>query len=124
MWHRSFRQISSIALLSFTTSIGFGQSEQIQIAPPMRQIQAPPKDASAQELEKQADQLRGEKEYLDAVDYYRAAMAKVPQNAQISNKLGIAELMLERYKDAGKDFEQAIKKDPKFPEPYNNLAVV
>jgi len=127
MWPRSFRQIACSAFLIFTAFPSLGQSQQsdqIQIAPPMRQIQSPPKDASAEQLEKQADQLRSDKEYLDAVDYYRAALAKKPQSAPLSNKLGIAELMLERYKEAGKDFEQAIKKDRKFAEPYNNLAVV
>lgn len=100
------------------------QTDQIQIAPPMRQMEAPPKDASADQLEKQGDLLRAEKGYLDAIDYYRAALSKDPQSAAVSNKLGISELMLERYKDASKDFEQAIRKNRKFAEPYNNLGVV
>ncbi len=100
------------------------QTDQIQIAPPMRQMEAPPKDASADQLEKQGDLLRAEKGYLDAIDYYRAALAKDPQSAAVSNKLGISELMLERYRDASKDFEQAIRKNRKFAEPYNNLGVV
>jgi tetratricopeptide (TPR) repeat protein len=122
-----FRQVRLFALLGFTAALSFAQAsqtDQIQIAPPTRQIQAPSKDASAQELEKQADELRSKKEYLDALDYYRAAIVKSPQSAALFNKLGIAELMLERYKDAGKDFGQALKKDRKFAEPYNNLGVV
>src|SRR5947207_2989720 len=99
------------------------QTDRIQVAPPLLQVQSPSKDASPEDLEKQGDELRGRKESLDAVDYYRAAIAKRP-GAPVLNKLGIAELMLERYHDAGRDFEHAVKMDRKFAEPYNNLGVV
>jgi tetratricopeptide (TPR) repeat protein len=98
--------------------------DQIQVAPPMRQVQPPSPTASVSELEKQGDELRSQKAYLDAIDYFRAALVKAPNNAGVQNKLGITELMLQRYREAGKDFEQAIKKDPKFSEAYNNLGVV
>src|SRR6266498_167239 len=114
-----FTSIASLALADRTS-----QNEQIQIAPPMRQIQSPPADATPQDLEKRGDDLRAQKAYLDAIDYYRAALAKTPQNAPVFNKLGIAELMLQRLKDAGKSFGQAIKKDHKFAEAYNNLGVI
>ena len=100
------------------------QLDQIQIAPPMRQVQPPSAIASAEELEKQGDDLRARKAYLDAIDYFNAALAKSPNSASIFNKIGISELMLQRYKEAGKDFERAIKKDRKFPEAFNNLGVV
>jgi tetratricopeptide (TPR) repeat protein len=113
----SFACVSSLCLAQTP------QTDRIQVAPPLLQIQAPPKDASAADLEKQGDLLRARKEYLDAVDYYRAAIAK-QSSASVLNKLGIAELMLERYRDAGHDFERALKIDRKFAEPYNNLGVV
>jgi tetratricopeptide (TPR) repeat protein len=99
------------------------ESDQIQIAPPMRQIQSPSPDASAEQLEKQGDELRSHKAYLDAIDYYREAMKKSPQSASLSNKVGISELMLQRPKEAARDFEHAIKKDSKFADAYNNLGV-
>jgi tetratricopeptide (TPR) repeat protein len=83
----------------------------------------PPANATAAELEKQADQLRGDKSYADARDYYRAALKKAP-TAALWNKLGITELQLGRHKDAEKNFERAIKLDPKFPEAYNNRGAV
>jgi tetratricopeptide (TPR) repeat protein len=98
--------------------------DQIQIAPPVSQVQPPSKDASAEQLEKQGDELRAEKAYLDALDYFRAALAKQPDNPPVLNKIGIIDLMLQRYREAGKDFEQALKKDRKFAEAYNNLGVV
>lgn len=128
----SFRRALSAALFGVLVSSASAQNsqldqiqlDQIQIAPPMRQIAPPPRDASAQELEKQGDLLRAEKHYLDAVDYYQAALAKAPQSAPILNKLGITELMLQRFKDAGKQFERAIKVNRGFPEPVNNLGVI
>jgi len=115
--------LTSLACVSPLCLAQTPQTDRIQVAPPVMQVQSPPKDASPQELEKQGDELRARKEYLDAVDYYRAAMGK-QSSASVLNKLGIAELMMERYRDAGRDFERAVKMDRKFAEPYNNLGVV
>lgn len=111
-------------LIAFTCPFLFAQYDQIQVAPPMRQVQPPPANASAEELEKQGDELRSRKAYLDAIDYFRASLAKNPNNASVLNKMGIAQLMLQRYRDAGKSFEQATKKDKKFADACNNLGVV
>jgi tetratricopeptide (TPR) repeat protein len=124
---RSASLIFTAAVLVFASLVVCAQIpelDQIQIAPPMRPVQSPSPTASAEELEQQADQLRGEKAYLDAIDYFHAALAKAPNDASIINKIGICQLMLQRYKDAGRSFDQAIKKDRKFPEAYNNLGVV
>jgi tetratricopeptide (TPR) repeat protein len=40
------------------------------------------------------------------------------------NKMGICNLMLQRYKDARKDFSRAVKKDHSHADAYNNLGVV
>jgi tetratricopeptide (TPR) repeat protein len=127
MFRTSFHRALPIALLGFLTPIAFAQNsplDQIQIAPPMRQVPPPSGTASAAELEKQGDDLRARKQYMDAIDYYHAALAKEPQNAAVCNKLGIAELMLQRFKEAGKNFERAIKANQNFPEAYNNLGVI
>lgn len=116
-----------LALLSVTCISAFAQLselDQIQVAPPMRQVQPPSPTASAEELEKQGDELRTQKAYLDAIDYFRQALTKDPNNAAIQNKVGISELMLQRYHEAGKEFEKAIRNNPKFAEAYNNLGVV
>ncbi|HET8827667.1 MAG TPA: tetratricopeptide repeat protein, partial [Terriglobales bacterium] len=100
------------------------QLDQIQVAPPMRQVPPPSPDASAKELERQADQLRSQKAYIDAIDYFEAAIKKDSNSATLYNKLGISELMLQRFREAGKHFETALKKDRKLAEAYNNLGVV
>jgi tetratricopeptide (TPR) repeat protein len=100
-------------------------SEQVQVKPPLlRTIDPPARDASVADLEAQGDHLRMQKLYLDAMDYYRAALAKSPHSAALLNKIGITELMMQRYRDAKKSFEQAIKTDRKFGDAYNNLGVV
>ncbi len=100
-------------------------SEQVQIMPPlMRSIDPPAADANVYDLEARADQLRTVKLYLDALDYYRAAMAKEPHSARLLNKVGITELMMQRYREAKKTFDQSIKADHKFADAYNNLGVV
>jgi len=125
-----FRVSICVLSLAMVVSAGrpaFGQLselDQIQVAPPMRQVQAPSPSATAKELEDEADRLRSQKDYLDAIDYFQAAVAKTPDNAALYNKMGIAELMLQRYGEAGKHFQEAIKRDRKLAEAYNNLGVV
>jgi len=100
-------------------------SEQVQILPPLvRAIDPPSPDATAADLERQADQLRSEKLFLDALDYYRAALGKSPQNARLLNKIGIVELLMQRYKEASKSFGRAIKIDREYADAYNNLGVI
>jgi len=100
-------------------------SDLVQVSPPtVRRAEPPSPNASADELEKRGDQLRGQKSYLDALDYYRAALAKNPNNAAVYNKAGIAELMMQRYKEAGRDFERAIRIDHQYADAVNNLGVI
>ena len=87
---------------------------------------ARPPDASAKvtELEARGDQLRAEKAYLDALDYYQAAIKKNPDKAELYNKSGITKLLLQRLKDASKDLEKAIHYDHNFADAHNNLGVI
>jgi tetratricopeptide (TPR) repeat protein len=100
-------------------------SEQVEVSPPpVRRADPPAADAAAAELEARGDVLRSEKFYLDALDYYRAALKKEPDSAKLYNKMGINELQMARFGDARKDFERAIKNDRQFADAYNNLGVI
>jgi tetratricopeptide (TPR) repeat protein len=100
-------------------------SEQVQIKPPLIRLTDPPAgDASAADLKMKGDELRAQKLYLDALDYYRAAMVKEPHSADLWNRIGITELMMQRYREARKSFDQAIKDNRQFADAYNNLGVV
>jgi tetratricopeptide (TPR) repeat protein len=129
-----YRKVSlvSVSLLtifvlafSLTSFAQVSHSEQVQVAPPLlRSIDPPKADATVADLESQADLLRVEKLYLDAMDYYRAALNKEPKSARLLNKIGITDLMMQRYSQAKKNFDQSIKADHKFADAYNNLGVV
>jgi tetratricopeptide (TPR) repeat protein len=100
-------------------------SDQVQVEPLPQRHGAPPDDSTTvAELEARGDQLRAEKAYLDALDYYQAAIKKNPTKAQLYNKSGITKLMLQRLKDASKDFEKAIRYDHNFADAHNNLGVI
>jgi tetratricopeptide (TPR) repeat protein len=117
--------IAALALSLSLPAVGqITELDQIQVAPPMRQIQPPSPDTPVQELEKTGDELRARKAYLDAIDYYREAQKKSPNSAALYNKIGISELMLQRFREAGRDFDRAIKSNRKFADAYNNLGVV
>jgi len=92
--------------------------------PLVRTVDPPAPDATVADLESRADQLRTQKLYLDALDYYRAALAKEPNSARLFNKIGISNLMMQRYRDAKKAFGRSIKADGKSADAYNNLGVV
>jgi tetratricopeptide (TPR) repeat protein len=96
----------------------------LKTAPPRVQYQPPPADATAEQLDARGDELRAEKAYIDAVDYFRAAMKRTndPQMlATLHNKSGIAFLQMQRYKDAEKEFGRAVKANHTFAEAHNNL---
>ncbi len=92
--------------------------------PPQHRFEPPSPNATAAELEARGDELRAEKYFVDSIEYYRAALAKLNRAATIYNKMGMAELFLQRFHDAQKDFEHAIKLDRNFADAYNNLGVI
>jgi tetratricopeptide (TPR) repeat protein len=113
-----------LTFVSIASTAQISHPEQVQVQPPLlRSIDPPAQDATAADLEKQADELRGSKLFLDALDYYRAAMAK-ENSARVMNKIGITELMMQRYREARKSFEESIHTDRKYADAYNNLGVV
>ena len=114
-----------VCAFSATSWAQSSHSEQVQVMPPqMRSIDPPAADATVADLEGRADELRMQKLYLDALDYYRAALAKAPNSGGLLNKIGITELMMQRYHEARKSFERSIKADRKNANAYNNLGVV
>jgi tetratricopeptide (TPR) repeat protein len=116
------------ACLFAATTVSWAQgshADQIQVIPPqLRTIEPPSAAATAADLEKRADELSAEKLYLDALDYYRAALSKTQDTGALLNKVGITELMMQRYNEARKSFEHSIKANRKLADAYNNLAVV
>ena len=124
---RAFLSYLSLAIVVcvFSASSLAQVGEQLQIGPPLlRTIDPPAPEASVADLERQADQLRAAKLYLDALDYYHAALAKLPNDPRLMNSMGITELQMDRLREARKMFESAIRADDSFANAYNNLGVV
>ncbi len=96
---------------------------QVSLPAPPR-AEAPPPDATAEQLERRGDELSGQKAYFDALDYYKAALGKAKKNPVLYNKCGMAQLQLQRYKDAKKNFEKAAKLDKTYAAAYNNIGVI
>lgn len=111
-----------LLILSFSL-VTPAQQNGLQTASSPPKIEPPSPTSTVAELEQRGDELRGQKAYIDAIDYYRVALQK-GKSPVLYNKIGIAELQMDRYSDARKDFGRAIKLDKKYAEAYNNLGVI
>ncbi|MGC2515520.1 MAG: tetratricopeptide repeat protein [Terriglobales bacterium] len=121
-------RIGSVSLLFATLLVlplQAQNSEQVEVGPPpLHRVEPPVSGVSPEQLEKRGDELRTDKNYLDAVDFYQAALKGGPANASLLNKVGICQLMMQRYKEAKKSFERALRADRKYADAYNNLGVI
>jgi len=114
------RLSATIMLLAGVLSPG---AQQTQSSSQFAQHVAPPSpELSAPQLEEEGDALRAQKNYLNAMDYYRAGLKK-SNNAVLHNKLGVCWIQQAHYSEAKKEFEQAVKLDKRYAEAHNNLAV-
>jgi tetratricopeptide (TPR) repeat protein len=124
----SWIRISSVAFLFSALLVLPSQAqntEQLQVGPPpLHRADPPAPGASPEQLERRGDELRTDKNFLDAVDFYQAALKGAPGSASVFNKIGICQLMMQRYKVAKKSFERTIRADRKHADAYNNLGVV
>lgn len=100
------------------------RAEQVQVKPPLiRTIDPPAREASADDLEGRADELHVQKLYFDAIDYYRAALAKGLNKARILVKICRTQLVMTRWHEGQKSCQLAIKADHAYADAYNNLGV-
>jgi tetratricopeptide (TPR) repeat protein len=103
-----------IFLLAFPLCLLAGEGQQVNPPAPV-----PNPSLSAKDLEDEGDSLRAQKRYLDSLDFYAAAIKKHP-TALLWNKEGMAYLLLQKFPEATKCFNRAIKADRNAPEGYNN----
>jgi tetratricopeptide (TPR) repeat protein len=122
----SHNRLTWTLFLLLLTLPAFSQNtEMVQVGPPpIRRAEPPAPSATAEQLEARGDELRADKNYLDAIDYYEAAMKKMTGSGSVWNKMGICQLQLRRYREAKRSFDLAIKSDPQHADAYNNLGVI
>ncbi len=114
-----------IGIWSCTLAAGCLLSAQLVTAPSqVRRAEPPAATASPVDLERQGDDLRVQKMFADALDYYEAALKRGAKDpGQIHNKMGIAHLQMLRYDVARKEFERSLHFQKDYPEAWNNLGV-
>ncbi len=119
--------VSSLLVIAATASAQMqmpGSQSQIQeVKPVVPAPQVSLTTSSPQDLEARGDVLREEKNYLDAIDYYDAALKKKPDPI-VQNKIGMTYLSMGNLDKAQKALQKAIKMDKKYAEAINNLGVV
>ena len=76
------------------------------------------------DLEKAGDAAKQQKDYVQAIKHFQAALRKDKNNARLYNKLGLAELQNNDMRNARLDFERAAKRDPQSADAVNNLGAV
>lgn len=99
---------------SFLALASYGQQQ-----PPVKTVEESPHFAISAEM--QGDVLMARQRYVAAIDAYRQG----PMDTAVEwNKLGIANHHMFNLREAQRDYEKALKIDPKYPEALNNLGAV
>ena len=105
-------------ILMLTSLRGFGAEGAIP------DPQTPMATISAEDLEKQGDALRSQRDFPEAIRYYQAALKKDPKNSNLYNKIGVTELKRGNQAAALPSFEKAIKLNNKNADALNNIGVI
>jgi tetratricopeptide (TPR) repeat protein len=111
----------TLAAVFLYSSLLSAQSSNALLDSPLKQPAAPPAVPVQLDPEKRADILMARKMYREAAEVYRQAPL---DSAVIWNKIGIAYHQMLQLDMARKNYEKAIKLDPKYPEAVNNLGTV
>jgi tetratricopeptide (TPR) repeat protein len=107
---------SFLLILPLVASSGAAQAPQ-QNAPDMTTM-------TAAQLENAGDDARAKKDFVQAIDYFRAAIKKDKKNSVLYNKLGLAELKNNDLRGARQDFDKSVKLNLKYSEAVNNIGAV
>ncbi|HUI84834.1 MAG TPA: tetratricopeptide repeat protein [Candidatus Binatia bacterium] len=89
-----------------------------------RQDTAAMQSMTVAQLEKAGDECRAQKDYEQAIVYFREALRRESKNAKLYNKAGLAELSMGAYEGALADFGKTTKYDRRYPDGWNNLGVI
>jgi tetratricopeptide (TPR) repeat protein len=82
------------------------------------------KTMTVAQLEAAGDAARAQKDYPQAIEYFKMAVQKDRKNAHLYNKLGLAELKNNETTAARLDFEKATKYNKRYSDALNNIGAV
>jgi len=99
-------------------ALPYGRSE------PLPNVAAVDKLAAARMDEEKGDLARIHTDYAQAAFYYRKALRADRQNAELYNKLGVAQLKMDNKGSARKSFARAVNYNPQYAIALNNLGAV
>ena len=108
--------VAVIVIVLAFSSAAASQQTAVTVAPPSA-------TATTSELETRGDELRIQREYAAALQYFRKAVKKDKNNAVLYNKAAICEMQLKLYDQARSDLRRALKKKKDYAEAENNLGV-
>jgi len=114
------RNLASVAIVLAALSLagyGFSVDDPQQATVAMQSM-------TVAQLEKAGDNCRAQKDYEQAIKYFKEALQRESKNTGLYNKLGLAELSSGDYVAARSDFTKATKYDRRFPDAWNNLGAV
>jgi len=111
----------TIAMVAVLVMLGASYSAG---TPSPQQDKATLNSMTVADLEKAGDAARSQKNYLLAISYFQAAVAKDRKNSVLYNKLGLSELKSDDLDSARRDFERAAKLNSKFADAVNNVGAV
>jgi tetratricopeptide (TPR) repeat protein len=90
----------------------------VPVAPTLSEMRA----MTTAQLDAEGDRLRQAKDYLSALDCYRAAIRR-HATAEYYNKVALSELLLRHPADAENPAKKAVHKNKHMAEAWNNLGV-
>ena len=82
------------------------------------------KSMTVAQLEAAGDAARAQKDYEQAIEYFKMAVQKDRKNAHLYNKLGLAELKNNETTAARIDFEKATKLNKRYSDAFNNIGAI
>ena len=71
-----------------------------------------------------ANKLREQKQYVESVRYYQAALTLRPRTPTLCNNLGVALMWIGRFDEAARYFDSALEYDPTYTPAFGNLGIV
>jgi tetratricopeptide (TPR) repeat protein len=121
----SLRLITAAGVLMLSCAAQSTSQDELRPAPasPAADAQNPPAPKLVLTLEQRGDLLMARKMFREAIDVFRQGLSQ-PNAFVLYNKIGIAYHHMMDFKAAKKNYDAALKKNPKYGEAQNNIGAL